>query len=422
MKYTLIDLFGAPGGLSFGFKLAGFKVLGGIDIDKDGIKTYVFNFPEAVAIHGDLRKITAKELLEEIGAGKGDVDVVIGGPPCQGFSTVGRVKITHLAKNGVWKNINNTHPRFIDDPRNILYKEFVRIVSEIQPRMIVMENVPGMLSHRNGQTMREIEEDFKKIGYITEARVLNAVEYGVPQVRKRVFFIGVCEDDAAEEFMWPFPTHGDPENKDLENRTSEDRQNDRSFNLPVAVWDAIGDLPEAIPGKPKLSDMPLEYDKPPFSAYQKWAREGSKKIHNHIARQHTERDKLTFSLMNEGDEWKDLPQEIKKLYGYRDEVFKDKFKKLIKSRPSWTITAHLQKDGYRYIHPEQPRTITVREAARLQSFPDRFIFQGSRTSQFRQVGNAVPPLLARAVAIAVKAMLKGWGCDRLWREQTKIKI
>ncbi|WP_456327031.1 DNA cytosine methyltransferase [Palaeococcus sp. (in: euryarchaeotes)] len=424
MGYEYIDLFGAPGGLSLGFKLAGFEPKAAVDIDKDAIKTHDFNFPEAVSIQGDIRKISSRDLMDIAGIGKGDIDVVVGGPPCQGFSTIGRVKIADLAKKGVWEHITNHHPRFIDDPRNVLYKEFVRIVRDLQPQVIVMENVPGMMSYRNGEIVKEIIEDFSKIGYHAEARVLNAVWFGVPQIRKRIFFIGILKE-LKSELMWPIPTHMDPKKSNMNKYKTLDEYlgiSDEKLKPPVTVWDAIGDLPDPVEGRPRLADVELDYDKPPFSKYQKWARKGSKKVHNHIARKHNERDRLTFSIMKEGDKWKDLPKEIRRMYGYRDDIFNDKFKKLRRDQPSWTITAHLHKDGYMYIHPTQPRTITVREAARLQSFPDWFIFKGSRTAQFKQVGNAVPPLLGRAVALAVKATLNGWDGEKLWKEERKIDI
>ena len=401
MKLTFIDLFAAPGGLSLGFEMAGFRSLAGVDIDAKGMKTYSFNFPDSEAIVVDIRKLDSKGLMRRIGISRGDVDVIAGGPPCQGFSTIGRVKIASLAREGVW-NLKNHHPRFIDDPRNVLYREFVRIVRDLEPAVFVMENVPGMMSYRNGEIVREIIEDFRKIGYRTEARVLNAVEFGVPQVRKRIFFIGTRARDLP--ILWPQPTHREPADTTISLENFVDIS-DR-LKPPVTVWEAIGDLPDPVPGRPRLADVKLEYDKEPFSEYQKWAREGSDGVHNHVSRQHSERDVRVFSIMREGQWWRDLPAEIKKLYGYRDDIFHDKMKRLRRDHPSWTVVAHLYKDGYMYIHPTQSRTITVREAARLQSFPDRFIFMGSRTDQFKQVGNAVPPLLAKAVVTAVKKMLK----------------
>ncbi len=400
MKPTLIDLFAAPGGLSLGFEMAGFKPLAAVDIDSKGMKTYSYNLPDSEVIIADIRKLESRELMKCAGISRGDVDVIAGGPPCQGFSITGRVKIASLVREGKW-NLKNHHPRFIDDPRNVLYREFVRIVKDLQPAVFVMENVPGMMSYRDGKIVEEIIEDFRKIGYRTEARILNAVQFGVPQVRKRIFFIGTRTRGVP--IRWPQPTHREPASTRI---SPDDFDVTDELKPPVTVWEAIGDLPDPVPGRPRLADVKLEYNKEPFSEYQRWVREDSDGVHNHISRKHGERDIRVFSIMKGGQWWRDLPAEIKKLYGYRDDIFHDKMKRLRRDRPSWTVVAHLHKDGYMYIHPTQPRTITVREAARLQSFPDRFIFQGSRTDQFKQVGNAVPPLLARAVAMTVKEMIK----------------
>ena len=402
MRLNMIDLFAAPGGLSLGFEMAGFRLVAAVDMDQKGMMTYSYNFPDSKAIVADIRKLESRELMKRAGISLGDVDVIVGGPPCQGFSTIGRVKIASLVREGVW-NLKNHHPRFIDDPRNVLYKEFVRIVRDLQPAVFVMENVPGMMSYRNGEIVKEIIEDFGRIGYRTEAQVLNAVRFGVPQVRKRIFFIGTRIRDLP--IIWPQPTHGEP--ADTQISLEHFMENRTPLKPPITVWEAIGDLPDPVPGRPGLADVRLDYDREPFSDYQRWARRGSNGVHNHITRQHSKRDVRVFSMMKEGQWWKDLPPEIKKLYGYRDDIFHDKMKRLRRDRPSWTVVAHLYKDGYMYIHPTQPRSITVREAARLQSFPDRFIFRGSRTDQFKQVGNAVPPLLARAVAEAVREMLGG---------------
>lgn len=394
-KYTVIDLFCAPGGLSSGFEMAGFEVLAGLDIDPDGMKTYSYNFPRAVPVTADIRQLDPEKFMEIVGVSPGEVDVVTGGPPCQGFSTIGRAAIVGLARKGLKNDISVLHPRFIDDPRNELYKYFMRYVKALQPRVVVMENVPGMMSYRNGEIVREIIEDFASLGYGAAARVLNAADYGVPQLRKRIFFIAVKGGRVAPRF--PAPTHTPPEGSLA-----------LSLGLKpyVTVWEAIGDLPE-IPAGGGAEVMP--YTKPPHSEYARWAREGSPAVYNHKARYHNERDIMVFSLMKEGQWWKDLPEDVRRMFNWnprRDQIFQDKVKKLARDKPSWTIISHLYKDGYSYIHPTQPRSITVREAARLQSFPDRFVFRGSRTAQFKQVGNAVPPLLAKAVAETVKTILE----------------
>lgn len=376
-NFTMIDLFCAPGGLSQGFEMAGFTALAGVDIDEKGIETYNRNFPKARSLRRNIENLESLHLMKAADVSPGQVDIIIGGPPCQGFSTIGRVKIASLVREGIW-NLKKAHPRFIDDPRNALYREFVRIVRDLKPKFFVMENVPGMKSYRNGEIVKEIKEDFQSIGYQTDAEILNAVEYEVPQRRKRIFFIG-----NRLKIPNPFPS---PKNEPQ-----------------VTVWDAIGDLPEIEAGRGREV---MNYTKKEFSDYQKWARKDSPRVYNHVARFHNERDLKVFAVMEEGSWWKDLPQDLKSLYGYRDDIFHDKLKRLKRNEPSWTVVAHLYKDGYMYIHPTQTRTITVREAARLQSFPDHFRFMGARTHQFKQVGNAVPPLLAKAVAKEVHEALQ----------------
>lgn len=388
----LIDIFAAPGGLSLGFSMAGFRLLAAVDSDRNGIKTLSHNFPDTMVFCKDIRELDGKWLLDRAGISRGDVDVLAGSPPCQGFSIVGRVKIASLIRKGIWK-LENDDPRLIDDPRNLLYKEFVRVVKEVEPKFFVMENVHGMRSYRNGDMVDEILERFQGIGYMADYRVLNAAEYGVPQQRKRLFFIG---NRLGMPNPFPEKTHS---RYDAPDNCSGDCTVLRNT---VTVWAAIGDLP---PLKEGEGEEVADYNSPPSNHYQVWSRKGSSKVFNHVARSHRQRDLNTFNSMKPGDKWKDLKQEYRDSYGYRDDIFNDKFKRLWKDKPSWTVTAHLHKDGYVYIHPTQPRTITVREAARLQSFPDRFRFMGSRTHQFKQIGNAVPPLLAKAVADTLRETL-----------------
>lgn len=377
-----LDLFCGPGGLSLGFGMAGFHIAAGVDVDPWSCETYRFNFPSSIVLQADLEKLEA----DHDGLPK-DIDVIIGGSPCQGFSTVGRVKIASLAKNSIGK-LKDTVPRFIDDPRNTLYKEFVRMIDSRRPAFFVMENVPGLLSHHDGRIAELIRQDFEGIGYHARAVLLNAADFGTPQVRRRVFFIG---NRFGLTNPLPMATH---------------RQNtgtplfDPGLKPYVSVWEAVGDLAGLENGG---GTEELPYPGPPESEYQRWARQDSKILFNHQARHHTERDLKIFDMLKDGVSYKDLPDEYKP---YRDDIFRDRLKRLDPAKPSWTVMAHLEKDGYMYIHPTRNRTITVREAARLQGFPDTFRFMGSRTRQFRQVGTAVPPLLARAVAVEIKKVVE----------------
>ena len=384
-SFSFVDIFAAPGGLSLGFKMAGFRILAGVDIDRDGLRTFSHNFPDATVLCRNAQSLDGQELLDALRLSKGEIDVIGGGPPCQGFSTVGRVKIASLVRNGVWK-LQNGNPRLIDDPRNLLYKEFIRLVRDCAPKFFIMENVKGMASYRNGELMEEIRKEFEAVGYTADYKLLDAAEFGVPQHRQRFFFIG-----NRLGLQNPFPRMS----QQIHSNCSE----------AISVWNAIGDLPPLRAGR---GEEMMDYFKPAFHIYQEWARVGASHVFNHVARPHTPRDLKTFKFMRPGDKWKDLPQNYRDMYGYRNDIFQDKFKKLWKNKPAWTVTAHLCKDGYVYIHPTQSRTITVREAARLQSFPDRFVFKGPRSSQFKQVGNAVPPLMVRTAAVRLKEVLKDY--------------
>jgi len=377
---SFIDLFAAPGGLSLGFEFGGFRSMGAIDFDEHGIETYSYNFPHSKALKGDLRNLSPDAFLRESQISKNYVDLVIGSPPCQGLSVIGRVKISSLIRNGIWE-LKNHNSRFIDDPRNLLYLKFLEYIREIKPKYFVMENVWGIKSYMDGEFLDEMKENFRQIGYDQVSELtLDAVDFGVPQSRKRVFIVG----------------------NRLGIPTSFAATIEESVDKPVSVWEAIGDLPPI--GSSTGKDF-LNYTEKASNKYQEWCRNGSQFVRNHITRKHSERDALTFQSMKPGERWQNLKQEIKDLYGYRDDIFRDKFRKLPIDSPSWTITAHLSKDGYAFIHPVENRTITVREAARLQSFPDTFVFLGPRTSQFKQVGNSVPPLLARSLALRIRESL-----------------
>ena len=394
---TFVDLFGAPGGMSLGFKMSGMRPAGAFDLLKAGIETYRRNFPEVpeenVACM-DLSKDDIKETVASSTSLKpGDADVVIGGPPCQGFSTVGRIKIASLARNG--QRNGSTNARFVDDERNNLYKSFIELVRHFKPSAVVMENVPGMLSYRNGEVVRQIHEDFTHAGYGgVYHNTLNAADFGVPQMRRRLFFVAIRDGDA---FDWPGQTH-----------FSVDGPHQPSAKKHVTVADAFGDLPvlERPEKRAKQTDSVLKYRNSPMCAYQSWARDGMNALSNNITRWHRKKDVEVFKNMSPGSKWSHLSLADRLKIGYSNDSFGDKWKRLPTDRPSWTITAHLSRDGYMYIHPTQSRTISVREAARLQSFPDSFKFMGSRGEQFRQIGNAVPPLLALALAKNVAEILR----------------
>ena len=394
---TFLDLFGAPGGMSLGFKMSGMRPVGAVDMFKAGIETYKSNFPEVPDENVLCEDLSRGDIIERItgstSLGQGDVDVVVGGPPCQGFSTIGRTKIASLVRNGQ-RHGRNTSARFIDDERNNLYKSFVKLVDYFKPSIVVMENVPGMMSYMDGAVVRQIREDFEGIRY-NDIRpdILNAADFGVPQTRRRIFFTATKDGSG---FAWPAKTHF---------RSGE---NPPGSPKHVTVTDALGDLPAlARPKKrAKATDSVRKYRKDPSCPYQIWARGDMKALSNNITRWHRKKDIEVFKNMAPGSKWSQLSLADRTKIGYSNDSFDDKWKRLPVDRPSWTVTSHLSRDGYMYIHPTQSRTISVREAARLQSFPDWFKFKGSRGAQFRQIGNAVPPLLALALAKCVVKMLR----------------
>jgi DNA (cytosine-5)-methyltransferase 1 len=373
-------LFAAPGGFSQGFREAGFHILGQVDNDKWGCETLYHNFgPDGtIIIQGDIERILVRA----------KANVVIGGPPCQSFSHVGRPKINHLRRT-------SNRGRFIDQKRNRLYKHFVRIVETVRPQFFVMENVPGMISFNEGVVKDQVLEDFTKIGYDVDVRSLKAANYGVPQIRKRAIFIG---NSIGVDNPFPAITHFEHSNGQVMLGSTDEPPR------YVTVFDAISDLPLVEPGGGEdEANYPQTNQLTP---YQNWARLGSSKLFNHVARRQSERDRRTFRLLQPGQKMADLPEYARP--PYRSDIFADKIRKQSWHFPSRSIMAHMQKDGLMYVHPDddQARTFTPREAARIQSFPDRFRFKGPMTWQFRQIGNAVPPLMAQAIAEAIKPLLE----------------
>ena len=360
-----VDLFCGAGGLSLGFHQAGFTVAAGLDADPWAVETYAANF---LAVTRCLRLEdvwSPTRLVEDLGLPR--VDILVGGPPCQGFARVGRGKLRSLRGSSADR-----------DPRNNLVFTFARFVRLLRPLAFVMENVPDLRWADDGRYLEELLERFGP-EYEVDFHVLDAASAGVPQRRRRLFIVG---NRVGLRFRWPDSGEAAP-----------------------SVLDAIADLP-AIPAGAETEILPYEG---PWTPYQRAMREGMPPGHervvaDHVTRPHGSQDQYIFQLMQEGDRYIDVPQPLRR---YRSDIFRDKYRKLIGSEPSWTITAHIAKDGYRYIHPTQPRTISVREAARLQSFPDRHRFAGSRSARYRQIGNAVPPLMARAVAMALRRAVGG---------------
>jgi DNA (cytosine-5)-methyltransferase 1 len=348
-----------------------------IDHHPIAVETLQANFSHlgTVALLRDLARLPPKRLqadLEQLNLAH-DFDVVIGGPPCQGWSRVGRGKLRSLKGDG------EAGADF--DPRNHLYENFLKTIDHFQPKVSVMENVPGMLSHNGRNVAEHVAKSMEDLGFVTTWALIDAVDFGVPQSRKRLFFVGVRKD-LGIRFVFP------------------ESANDKGKRLypAVTVRDAIGDLPIIRNGSREwIRPYTTKRGK---SAFAQRMRSGadSKTVFDHVCRTHNDDDLEAFRLMKEGGLYRDLPQRLKR---YREDIFDDKYKKLYWDRPSWCVTAHLGKDCYTHIHPSQARTISVREAARLQSFPDNFYFGGSMGNKFQMIGNAVAPLVGEVIGKAV---------------------
>ncbi len=347
MEWNTIDLFSGAGGLSYGFQKAGFNILLGIDNDEKALETYRLNHRDAKTICGDITKINYEDDIKPL-LGDKSIDFIIGGPPCQGMSLAGN--------------------RELDDPRNKLYLSYLRILDEIKPKGFVIENVPGLLSLFHGQIKNSILSRLKEMDYNVSFNVLRASDYGVPQIRRRVFFVGIRKDILGKfEF---------PQKKDY----------------VVTTKMALDDLPP-LNTVSYLGEKEQDYETKPTNSYQVLMRKNSDKVYNHIAAKHTEKTRKIISMVPDGGNYKDLPEEYR---GTRH--FHVAWTRFDSNKPSPTIDT-----GHRHhFHYKWDRVPTVRECARIQSFPDDFIFLGNKTQQFRQVGNAVPPLLAQAVAESLK--------------------
>lgn len=354
---TVIDLFCGAGGLSEGFRQAGFHVLAGQDYDDQAGATFATTHTEAKFVGGPIQNVTPQQLLKAAGAKRGEIDVIVGGPPCQGYSVY-------------------NHQRGVDDPRAGLFREYLRIVKGIMPRWLVMENVTGITSIADGKVVREIYDSMASLGYRVEMKVLKAEEYGVPQERRRVFFIATRTD---APILFPEPTHG----PDL---------------LPfVTVWDAISDLPKLENGD---KDGSRSYAKRPQNSYQALLRGDCTTVQNHSASRLSRVNEERMRHIPPGGSWRDIPRDLLPagmLRAKRSDHTK-RYGRPKKTDLACTILTKCDVHWGAYIHPVQNRSFTVREAARLQSFPDFFAFHGSNTEQFVQVGNAVPPLLGKCVA------------------------
>lgn len=384
--YNALDLFCGAGGFSIGMEHAGFNVVASIEFNPQIAETYKYNNPQTHLVIDDIRYIKAskddidismpvhehgfqdvKQIFDKDGI---TCDIIFGGPPCQGFSMAGR-RI-------------RTNSRFLEDERNYLFKEFIRMVKYLNPKVFVIENVPGILNYNDGAVKRDIYNTFSELGYDVHAEVLCAADYGVPQMRKRAIFIGnnlgLCSSD-----FFPPATH----NKDTY----------------VSVMNAISDLPNLTAGE-GFEDINYSINVS-LTEYQKKLLNPSGLIYNHKSSQHKPETLELLKMIKEGQTMKDLPEE------YRTKsVHSGAYGRMEGNSPAYTLTTRLNTPSVgRITHPKQHRTITPREAARIQSFPDRYKFVGDITSIGMQIGNAVPPLLSEAIGNHIIKILNDYNIN-----------
>ncbi|PCJ26591.1 MAG: hypothetical protein COA97_05825 [Flavobacteriales bacterium] len=389
--YNFIDLFCGAGGFAKGFEMSGkFKCIGGIDNKKAAVETHKLNFKDSISITEDIRKVEPRE-FEKLLNGK-KVDIIIGGPPCPTFSTIGHAKIQSVNKD--------KGSCIADDPRNVLFMDFLKYVGYFEPKMFVMENVPQFLTKYKGETFNEvkkiIQHDLPQYTIVEEVKILNSVNYGVPQNRRRMILVGYLKDYS---FSYPKITHWH-EGSRFNINPHSDKIEATNLKSHTSVKSAITDLPK-ITDNWRIDEC--EYSKHKnLDAYQKLMRKNTNGVvKNNICRMSNDRAKKVFAHMKQGDIYMDLPKEIRQILPFREDIFKDRLKRLVLKNPSWTILAHIGMDGYMYIHPTELRTLSVREAARIQSFPDDFVFVGNQQETYMQVGNAVPPIMAKSIAESV---------------------
>ena len=371
---TIVDLFCGAGGLSLGFVQEGFKISLANDIEACCIDTYSHNHPETPRkhiVHGDINQVI--ENIQELLRFK-DVDCVVGGPPCQGFSMANR-------------------QRLIDDPRNSLYKSYVKVVSIVRPKFFIMENVKGMQS-----VAHQVIEDFERIGYNVDCMVFNAKDFGVPQNRERLIYVGNRIGLSSKDIL-----------KEICESAKEYKEHvlaDALYGLRALHAMRVNNATEM---DTEESGGKIERDRLQLTnSYINLINGGRicEMVYNHKARYNNDRDIEIYSRLEQGDRSDDPKIADIMPYGRRNDIFKDKYFKLEENKVCKTITAHMKFDCNMYIHPTQARGLTPREAARVQSYPDDYFFRGAYTKTYMQIGNSVPPMLGRAIAKIIKKYLK----------------
>ena len=374
MAYKVIDLFAGVGGLSYGFAHDDeFEILAANEILEPMAQAYSSNHPSVRMYNKDIKDFSLNDLTTDLGIKAGDIDIVVGGPPCQAYSTVGK--------------------RLADDPRGKLFQEYYRILKELHPKIFVFENVKGLLSMHGGNLIKAIISLFESIGYHIQMRVLNAADYGTPQIRERVILVGTLDP---RPFKYPKPTHYDAKLGAPANP---------SMKPYVTLGEALGDLPSM-----KTGERATKYACEPQNEYQRLMRANApEKLQEQEVPKNNAKLIAIMEALPDGGTPKDIPEELRPNSG-----FANCYCRLWWNRPSTTITRNLGcPSSSRCIHPRDPRPLSTREGARLQGFPDDYIFCGKRGDKHLQIGNAVPTFLSIAIKNSVKSYLKGEIIDGL---------
>lgn len=362
-KIKIVDLFAGVGGLSYGFAHDdNFEIIAANEILPNMAKAYSLNHPTVKMYNKDIKEFSINDLIHDLGINASDIDIVVGGPPCQAYSTVGK--------------------RLLDDPRGKLFQEYYRILKELNPKLFVFENVKGLLSMKNGGLVNEIISLFESLGYSVQWKLLNAADYGTPQIRERVIIVG---NRMGKEFYYPEPTHGIQQEYSLFGP---------ALKPYVTLGEAIGDLTVIESG-----EEGLVYSCEPQNDYQRLMRENApEQIMDHSCGTNNPKLIALMKALPDGGSPADLPEEMRPKSG-----FGNTYCRLWWDKPSTTITRNLGcPSSSRCIHPKSARPLTTREGARLQSFPDSYQFYGPRSDRNLQIGNAVPPLLSIAIVSSIK--------------------
>lgn len=386
---TMLDLFAGAGGLSEGLSEAGFHSLFASEIAPVYANTYKLNHPGAKVFTADIRSLDAGEVLSDLGLERGQLDLLAGGPPCQGFSI-------------------NAPVRSVLDQRNHLFKEYLRFVDTFAPRAVLIENVPGLVSFEHGATLHAILDALAQLGYGADVRILGAAYYGVPQMRWRTIILGLRGKILPSD-VFPEPIYHAPIRPNF--TTTFDGQMLVKLPAPevsaafTTVKEAIGDLPPLMCGE--RGEEVKEYISEPFCDYQRRLRVGSPGVYNHEAPRLSKINLERLKHIRPGGNWTDIPDDLlpKGMKRANRGDHTKRYGRVTADGLASTILTKCDPHWGAYFHYEQERSFTVREAARIQSFPDHYIFTGTIAEQFAQVGNAVPPLLAEAVGLTLKSIL-----------------